>query len=118
MSNARDISQIHDRNLIRGYVNFNGIGTVTIRESLGVSSITDHGTGTYSPNWDVGVFDTNTYVYVTFGRDPGDDSTMINNIASAAGYGKTTGYVSIRYNYQGTSYDAPEVNMIAIGGQS
>ena len=118
MTNARDISKIHDRNLIRGYVNFNGIGTVTIRESLGVSSITDHGTGTYSPNWDVGVFDTNTYAYVTFGRDPGTDPTMVNNVASASNYGKTTGYVSVKYNYQGTPYDVSEINIIAVGGKS
>ena len=117
MSNARNISAIHDKNLIRAYVNFKGTGTVSINESLGCSSVTDHGTGTYSPNWDAGVFTTNTYAYVTFGRDPGTDLTMINNAASSSNYGKTTGYVSIRYNYQGTAYDSPEVSMILVGGQ-
>ena len=117
MSNARDISKIHDRNLIRGYVNFNGIGTVAIRESLGVSSVTDHGTGTYSPNWDAGVFNTNTYAFVTFGRDPSTDATMVNNVASASNYGKTTGYASVRYTYHGTAYDVSEINIIAIGRQ-
>lgn len=117
MSNARDISQIHAKNLIRAYVNFNGVGAIAIRESLGVSSITDHGTGTYSTNWDAGVFNTNTYAFVTFGRDPDSDPYMINNVASASAYGKTTGYASVRYNYDGTAYDSPEVNIIAIGGQ-
>ena len=117
MSNARNLSKIHEKNLIRAYVNFKGTGTVSINESLGCSSITDHGTGTYSPSWDAGVFATNTYAYVTFGRDPGTDSTMINNTASASNYGKTTGYASVRYNYQGTSYDSPEVSIILVGGQ-
>lgn len=117
MSNARNISAIHDKNLIRAYVNFKGTGTVSIRESLGCTSITDHGTGTYAPNWEAGVFTTNTYVYITFGRDPGTDATMINNVASASNYNKSTAGLSVKYNYQGTPYDTSEVNIVAIGGQ-
>lgn len=35
----------------RAWVNFNGTGTVSIRASGNVSSITDHGTGDYTINF-------------------------------------------------------------------
>ena len=36
---------------VRVWVNFNGTGTVSIRDSGNASSITDHGTGIYSVNY-------------------------------------------------------------------
>jgi hypothetical protein len=36
---------------VQAFVNFNGTGTVAIRNSAGVGSITDLGTGTYQVNW-------------------------------------------------------------------
>jgi hypothetical protein len=38
--------------LVKKWVNFNGQGTVSIRDSFGVSSITDDTTGTYTVNFD------------------------------------------------------------------
>ena len=38
--------------LVKKWVNFNGQGTVSIRDDFGVSSITDDGTGTYTINFD------------------------------------------------------------------
>ena len=37
--------------LAKAWVNFNGTGTVAIRESFNVSSITDNGTGNYAVNF-------------------------------------------------------------------
>ena len=37
--------------LAKAWVNFNGTGTVAIREQFNVSSITDNGTGTYTVNF-------------------------------------------------------------------
>ena len=36
---------------VRAYVNFNGTGTVAIRESVNISSITDNGVGSYTTNY-------------------------------------------------------------------
>ena len=36
----------------RAWVNFNGTGTVAIRDSFNVTSITDNGTGDYTVNFD------------------------------------------------------------------
>ena len=43
----------------RAWVNFNGTGTVAIRDSGNVSSITDHGTGSYTINFTTNLPDTN-----------------------------------------------------------
>jgi hypothetical protein len=43
----------------RAWVNFNGTGTVTIRASGNVSSVTDLGTGLYTINFSVAMPDTN-----------------------------------------------------------
>jgi hypothetical protein len=43
----------------RAWVNFNGTGTVAIRESGNVSSITDNGTGNYTINFTTAMPDAN-----------------------------------------------------------
>ena len=46
----------------RAWVNFNGTGTVAIRQSFNVSSITDNGVGSYTVNFTTAMPDTN-YIY-------------------------------------------------------
>ena len=43
----------------RAWVNFNGTGTVAIRGSGGVSSVSDHTTGVYSVNFSTAMSDAN-----------------------------------------------------------
>ena len=50
--------------LAKAWVNFNGTGTVAIRASLNVTSITDNGTGDYTINFTTAFADAN---YVTVG---------------------------------------------------
>ena len=49
---------------VKAWVNFNGTGTVAIRASFNVSSITDEGTGKYQVNFTTAFADTN---YATVG---------------------------------------------------
>ena len=51
----------------RAWVNFNGTGTVAIRSSGNVSSITDHGTGDYTVNFTTAMPDAN-YSYALSGQ--------------------------------------------------
>jgi hypothetical protein len=51
----------------KAWVNFNGTGTVAIRASYNVSSITDNGTGDYTVNFTNAMSDTN-YVVVATGN--------------------------------------------------
>ena len=57
----------------RAWVNFNGTGTVAIRASGNVSSITDGGTGTYTVNFTTAMPDAN-YATSGSGRSPGTQS--------------------------------------------
>jgi hypothetical protein len=44
---------------VKAWVNFNGQGTVAIRASYGVSSISDNGTGNYTVNFTTAMVDAN-----------------------------------------------------------
>jgi hypothetical protein len=54
----------------RAWVNFNGTGTVAIRASGNVTSITDNGTGDYTVNFTTAMPDAN-YAVCTAGPTPG-----------------------------------------------
>jgi hypothetical protein len=55
-------------NAVRAWVNFNGTGTVAIRASFNVSSITDNGTGDYTVNFTTALPDAN-YAAATAGSN-------------------------------------------------
>jgi hypothetical protein len=61
----------------RAWVNFTGTGTVTIRASGNVSSITDNGTGAYSVNFSTAMPDVNYSVNSTSGW-PQDANASMN----------------------------------------
>jgi hypothetical protein len=76
--------------LCRAWVNFNGTGTVAIRASFNVSSITDNGTGDYTvnftnalpdANYSVSASGSNTGTYTGVGAQI--NSTSSGNAASA-----------------------------------
>ena len=61
----------------KAWVNFNGTGTVAIRGSGNVSSITDNGTGDYTVNWTTSFGNTNyAVVGSALGSTNGDGSTL------------------------------------------
>lgn len=53
----------------KAWVNFNGVGTVSIRDSYNVSSITDNGAGKYTVNFTNNMTDTNFAALLTTGMD-------------------------------------------------
>lgn len=82
--------------LCRAWVNFNGTGTVAIRASFNVSSITDNGTGRYTVNFTNSLIDANYATSVngnvgtnsatdtwasTYLTDKFDLSVQVNNAA-------------------------------------
>jgi hypothetical protein len=64
----------------RAWVNFNGTGTVAIRASGNVSSITDNGTGDYTVNFTTAMTDANYASCFTSGRGTGDTQGDIINV--------------------------------------
>jgi hypothetical protein len=71
----------------RAWVNFNGTGTVAIRASGNVSSITDNGTGYYTVNFTTAMPDAN-YSACCSGRNSA--STTIPLVSSAISFSTTS----------------------------
>lgn len=94
----------------RAWVNFNGTGTVAIRASGNVSSITDHATGNYAVNFATALPDANYAVGFTGGYMPGVDPRTFNVVNSDVA--QTT--LSVRLtitNSAGTLVDTDRANI-------
>ena len=68
--------------LCRAWVNFDGTGTVAIRASFNVSSITDNGTGDYTVNFTTALADANYAAAVTSGGFVTTDRTILGSAYS------------------------------------
>ena len=66
----------------KAWVNFNGTGTVAIRRSFNVSSITDNGTGDYTVNFTAAMVDANYGVALSTGGS-GVDVCRVNDNLTA-----------------------------------
>jgi hypothetical protein len=64
----------------RAWVNFNGTGTIAIRASFNVSSITDNATGDYTVNLTTAMPDANYAAVATTGN--GSGSRVVSNVDS------------------------------------
>ena len=60
--------------LCKAWVNFNGTGTVAIRASYNVSSITDNGVGDYTVNFTTALADANYSTVITTGTSATTDA--------------------------------------------
>jgi hypothetical protein len=69
--------------IAKAWVNFNGTGTVAIRASFNVSSITDNGTGDYTVNFTTAMPDAN-YSIVAFAQDSSTKMSVAGNASSVA----------------------------------
>ena len=94
----------------RAWVNFNGIGTVAIRASGNVSSITDNGVGNYTVNFTTAMPDANYAVNVTPSIETaGANASIFGNVRQRS----TTlaGSVLINTATQSTQEDPTIVNV-------
>lgn len=97
------------------WVNFNGAGTVAIRDSLNVSSITDNGTGNYTVNFETAMDNANYAPIITVGRG----ATGVQLTARFAGINSADPSVSgCRFNVNTDSPSASDVeySCVAIFG--
>ena len=95
----------------RSWVNFNGTGTVAIRASGNVSSITDNGTGDYTVNFTTAMSDANYAICVSgdYSNTRGDAANQHN--AWSSGYAASTSTVNIQFVGGTVYYDAQTVSM-------
>ena len=99
----------------RAWVNFNGTGTVSIRASGNVSSITDNGTGDYTVNFATAMPDVGYSVSGTANPDNGAHGNYILNIKTSNGLeaNQTTSSVRVVVTNGGAAIltDAVTVNV-------
>ena len=123
ISNQTGSSSVPSETVINGsakaWVNFNGTGTVAIRASFNVSSITDQGTGRYRVNLTNALTDAN---YVTVGSVLNSTTPAVNGIAWLAGSDDpgatigsytTTSFQIGTYYYPTTVFD-PQYVQVAV----
>jgi hypothetical protein len=102
-----------DQRMAKAWVNFNGTGTVAIRDSYNVSSITDNGTGDYSINFATAMANVN---YTASGISNSWGSVQVRGASSS--YYTTT---SLRLGTWISSTNLGDtffVNVIVMGGQA
>ena len=81
----------------RAWVNFNGTGTVAIRASGNVSSITDLATGTYTVNFTNSLTDANYSGLITSGFASGIREDILGFAYTDAPYAPATGTYTIKF---------------------
>lgn len=88
----------------RAWVNFNGTGTVAIRSSGNVSSITDNGVGDYTINFTTALPDTNYSVSSSANRNTtsADDASSGNGLWTSS-FSYATGSVRVAYVASGVN---------------
>ena len=95
------------------WVNFNGTGTVAIRASYNVSSITDNGTGDYTVNFTNALTDANYAVVASTSTDNFNNSVSINTQTSqGSNVAPTTSAVRMQMGRAAVGYvDTQYVNV-------
>jgi hypothetical protein len=87
----------------RAWVNFNGTGTVAIRASGNVTSITDNGTGDYTINFTTAMPDANYSVQIMGGRSSNDALVACGGFISSLS-APTSSVVRIRTHNPAVAY--------------
>lgn len=96
----------------RAWVNFNGTGTVAIRASGNVSSITDNGVGRYTANLTTAMADTNGAVVASGAGSAVNPST--SNGSYTAAFSTTSAVLVHTMNPTSNAAFDPEVVSVAI----
>ena len=101
---------INQARIAKVWVNFNGTGTVAIRDSYNVSSVSDNGTGDYTVNFSTAMSDTNyckvghCFYWGTAGGDFGERTAATGSLR----------FISI-HTVTGSETDMPTNDVIVFG---
>ena len=100
--------------LVKVWVNFNGTGTIAIRDDFNVSDLTDNGTGDYTVNFTNSMSDTNYAVALSAASDETGGSGNRRIISPRT---KATNSQRISCNAVSNSdaKDCVQVNMVIFG---
>lgn len=103
---------IENDKLCTAWVNFNGTGTVAIRDSYNVSSITDNGTGDYTINFDTAMDNTN-YVSTPSAGEQGVTLGITQEISKTL-----SAYRFISVQTSSAGQDSSTCNVLIFGGKA
>jgi hypothetical protein len=95
-------------NNVKAWVNFNGTGTVAIRASMNVSSITDNGTGDYTVNFTTALADAD---YAAAGFCGAAAFSVLTFISSYGTYTQTTTAFRLKSGYSGGLTDTQNIHV-------
>jgi hypothetical protein len=101
-------------NTVRAWVNFNGTGTVAIRVSFNVSSITDNGTGDYTVNFTNALPDANYSIVGSVINGENKDAVIVAGVAGIPNPTPPTTSLSrfqVRYAPSNSLQDSNYVNI-------
>lgn len=101
-SKAASPQWVNGANNIKAWVNFNGTGTVAIRASKNVSSITDNGTGDYTINFTTPLANTN-FAVIGNAKTTASDTSAIY-LTESSQTARTTSAVRVRTINSAASY--------------
>jgi hypothetical protein len=101
--------------LIKVWINFNGTGTVAIRDSYNVSSLVDNGTGDYSVNFDDDMSNANYCLSGTGGYNSEYIANHLTGGGTDINYATDGCRFSVRHVYNNAVADATHVEVMVIG---
>tara|TARA_B100001113_G_scaffold317498_1_gene284949 strand:- start:322 stop:645 length:324 start_codon:yes stop_codon:yes gene_type:complete len=105
---------IFSEQVARAWVNFNGEGTLALRDNYNVSSVTDNGTGDYTINYSVSMSNDD---YCVVGLSGDSASNANQGVIFGANASLSTGSCRIRTG-SGGGYNDNYMVMIVIYGDS
>jgi len=118
IKNPTSLNTVNSEQLVQGsataWVNFNGTGTVAIRDSYNVSSITDTGVGRYDINYGI-TMGNNTYVSHLSSNTYGSD-TATAQPQKAASFLHTTTNCKLILQDSSSAIDPYYVSFTMFGG--
>ncbi len=89
----------------RAWVNFNGTGTVAIRASGNVSSITDRGVGKYTINFSTSMVDSNYASILTSNKYDATDDSNSSSSSGTSSLVQTPSYAYLTTGFGTGTYD-------------
>ena len=102
------------RGIAKAWVNFNGTGTVAIRDSENISSITDYGVAKFASNFTNAMNAADYSVSGTANQD-GSGWGQISIESYASGYGLLTGQIATRILGYAGGFD-PTIGLVNVHG--
>ena len=97
---------INQARIAKAWINFNGTGTIAIRSSYNISSITDNGTGDYTVTFSTAMSDANYSVSTSMAGTAGAYANVDAGFGSGANAALAAGSMRLRskYAFDGDAY--------------